>query len=142
MHNHDGRITWLRGDIFDPEGYRDVLKGASGVIYSAGVLLEGDYKSLTRGQVKVDKVFKLLREEMRGRNPLEADPKRPSGYNKINRDGGKDSKVSMLMIAILVAKEARKAGIDKFTFISAADTFPGIPRRYVTSKRYHPSHYN
>jgi hypothetical protein len=40
------------------------------------------------------------------------------------------------MPAILVAKEARKAEVEKFTFISAADTFPGIPRRYVLSKRY------
>jgi hypothetical protein len=39
------------------------------------------------------------------------------------------------MIAILVANEAVKAGVSTFTFISAAANFPGVPRRYITSKR-------
>jgi hypothetical protein len=39
------------------------------------------------------------------------------------------------MIAILVANEAVKAGVSTFTFVSAAGNFPGVPHRYITSKR-------
>ena len=42
----------------------------------------------------------------------------------------------MVMVAILVAKEAAKAGVPTFTFISAAANFPLVPSRYVTSKRF------
>jgi hypothetical protein len=41
----------------------------------------------------------------------------------------------VVMVAILVAKEAANAGIPTFTFISAAANFPLVPSRYVTSKR-------
>jgi hypothetical protein len=41
-----------------------------------------------------------------------------------------------LRVAILVANEAAKAGVPAFTFISAAASFPGVPERYVTSKRF------
>ena len=43
------------------------------------------------------------------------------------------------MLAILVAREAAKAGVPTFTFISAAANFPGIPSRYITSKRFGPT---
>jgi hypothetical protein len=43
------------------------------------------------------------------------------------------------MVAILVAKEAVAAGIETLTFVSAAANFPGVPDRYITSKRYQNS---
>jgi hypothetical protein len=39
----------------------------------------------------------------------------------------------------MVANEALEAGVSTFTYISAAANFPGIPERYITSKRFHPS---
>jgi hypothetical protein len=39
-------------------------------------------------------------------------------------------------VAILVAREAVLAGVGTFTYISAAGNFPGIPARYITSKRF------
>ena len=86
--NPIGGIEWRRGDIFEPDGYREALKDANGVIYTAGVLLEGDYKSLAQGDFDPGKFARLVRERVKGRNPLAADPNNPSGYNRINRDGG------------------------------------------------------
>jgi|SRR5579862_4571270 len=85
---HMEGVHWQKGDIFQPEGYREILKNATGVIYSAGILLEGDYKSLAQGNFDPRKLAKLVQERVKGKNPLEADPKNPSGYDKINRDGG------------------------------------------------------
>lgn len=44
-----------------------------------------------------------------------------------------------LIVAVLVAKEAAAVGVETFTFISAAANFPGVPSRYISSKRYHQS---
>src|SRR5277367_1176887 len=71
--NHDTTITFARGDIFAPEGYRDVLRGATAVVYSAGMLLEGEYKGLVSGEVDILKGVGLLGGRRSG-NPLEADP--------------------------------------------------------------------
>jgi hypothetical protein len=57
------------------------------VIYSVGMLLEGDYKSLARGNFEFSKVIGLLRS-FKARNPLNADPEKPHGYDAVNRDGG------------------------------------------------------
>ena len=131
--SNDERIQFEKADIFHPEQYREVLRGASAVVYSAGILLEGDYKSLAQGNFEISKIIGLLRQK--SRNPLDNDPERPEGYNALNRDGG-DTLGSILMIAILVAKEASILGVPTFTYISAAGNFPGIPFRYITSKRY------
>jgi hypothetical protein len=61
------------------------------VIYSAGILLEGDYKSLAQGKWDTSKALGLL-GQYKSRNPLEADPKHPRGYDALNRDGGKTYK--------------------------------------------------
>jgi putative NADH-flavin reductase len=85
--NQDARILDEKADIFEPEKYRELLRDAKAVIYSAGILLEGDYKSLAQGKFDPSKVIGLL-QQSRHRNPLQADPKQPRGYDKINRDGG------------------------------------------------------
>jgi hypothetical protein len=51
------------------------------------MLLESDYKSLAQGKWDGKKVLGLL-NSLRSRNPLDADPKRPRGYDAVNRDGG------------------------------------------------------
>lgn len=54
------------------------------------MLLEGEYKSIARGEFELSKVLSLLRQ-LKSRNPLEADPQLPRGYNALNRDGGMNS---------------------------------------------------
>ena len=51
------------------------------------MLLERDYKSLARGEFELSKLLGLL-QQLQSRNPLEADPQHPRGYNGLNRDGG------------------------------------------------------
>lgn len=82
---HDDGISYEKADIFSPEKYRKYLKNAKAVIYSAGMLLEGDYKSLAQGKWDPSKVIRLLSQN---RNPLQADPNQPRGYDRLNRDGG------------------------------------------------------
>jgi nucleoside-diphosphate-sugar epimerase len=79
-----GRISYEKVDIFTPEKYREFLKDVKAVVYSAGMLLEGDYKSLAQGKWDVSKFLGLLRSA----NPLQADPENPSRYDRVNRDGG------------------------------------------------------
>lgn len=55
------------------------------MVYSAGMLLEGDYKSLVRGEFDLGKVIKLLRSG--DENPLSRSPTKGS-YDSLNRDGG------------------------------------------------------
>jgi hypothetical protein len=78
-------ISYKKADIFSPEKYRDCLRDARAVIYSAGMLLEGDYKSLAQGKWDTSKVLGLL---SKSRNPLQADPNQSAGYDRLNRDGG------------------------------------------------------
>jgi hypothetical protein len=85
--NVEPRITYEKADIFAPENYRSLLKDATAVIYSAGILLEGDYKSLAQGKWNTSKALGLL-AQYKSRNPLAADPKHPRGYDALNRDGG------------------------------------------------------
>ena len=61
---------------------------------------------------------------VKGRNPLDEKYERQLSYNALNRDG-----------PVLVAQEAANVGVSKFVFISAAATFPGVPMRYLSSKR-------
>lgn len=83
----DDTITYSKGDIFQPEQYRHHLPGARAVIYSAGILLEADYKDLVRGQFDLRKAIGAL-NQLRARNPLSNDPAHPRPYDKLNRDGG------------------------------------------------------
>jgi len=80
-------MTFQKADIFQPENYRDILKDSTAVIYSAGILLEGDYKSLAKGKWDTRKALRLL-GQYKSRNPLEADPRDPRGYDALNRNGG------------------------------------------------------
>lgn len=77
-------VTVKNANVFKPEEYRTFLKNATSVVYSLGMLLEGDYKAIAKGKIDVAKVMRLLK----GRNPLEADPENPYGYDAIHRDGG------------------------------------------------------
>ncbi len=80
-------MTFQKADIFQPENYRDIIKDATAVIYSVGILLEGDYKSLAKGKWDTRKAHRLL-GQYKSRNPLEADPRDLRGYDALNKNGG------------------------------------------------------
>ncbi|KAK4661516.1 uncharacterized protein QC763_0103830 [Podospora pseudopauciseta] len=112
-------VTWQKGDIFNPQSYLPFLPSATHIVHTLGILLEADYKSLLSGRPSPA-------------NPLDRKPGDPSPlntrrqvtYETMNRDS-----------AILLAKEAEKAGVEGFGYISAAAGAPVLPSRYITTKR-------
>jgi len=99
-----------------------------------GILLEADYKGVVSGR---ESPFSGLRKAFSAHsspNPLERErqgddlkpPSSPSQltYEMMNRDSG-----------ILLAKEAEKAKVSAFGYISAAGGAPVLPSRYITTKR-------
>ncbi len=97
-----------------------------------GILLEADYKGILSGR---DGPLIGLRKVLDGRPPTAASsspsssstpspPKHGASYEAMNRDS-----------AILAAKTAAEAGVDAFAFISAAASAPGLPSRYLSTKR-------
>ena len=142
---HD--VSWERADIFRPAQYASLLRGADFVIHSMGILLEADYKGVLSGRESplrgLQKAFSpskgarspnpLQREREREREERgfdEEEPKPPPygpaqlTYEMMNRDS-----------AILLAKEAARAHVGTFGYISAADGAPVLPSRYITTKR-------
>ncbi|KAK0711233.1 hypothetical protein B0H67DRAFT_493111 [Lasiosphaeris hirsuta] len=128
-------VSWERADIFRPAQYISLLQGADYVIHSMGILLEADYKGVLSGKQSpiagLQKAFSAAKGQ--SPNPLERksgnEPSPPSSgsqltYEMMNRDS-----------AILLAKEAEKAKIGTFGYISAAGGAPVLPSRYITTKR-------
>ncbi|KAL1839087.1 hypothetical protein VTJ49DRAFT_1888 [Mycothermus thermophilus] len=135
------RVAWERGDIFRPEQWTSLLPGASYVVHSLGILLEADYKGAISGR---ENPLSALARTFGGnriprpRNPLERvrqegvpepgleAPTSPQQltYELMNRDS-----------AILLAKEAARAGVETFGFVSAAAGAPVLPSRYISTKR-------
>lgn len=130
------RVSWERADIFRPAQYISLLQGADYVVHSLGILLEADYKGVISGRESPISGLSKAFSPTKGRspNPLEreeqGDEVKPpaSGsqltYEMMNRDS-----------AILLAKEAAKAKVGTFGYVSAAGGAPVLPSRYITTKR-------
>ncbi|KAL2201222.1 hypothetical protein P885DRAFT_25523 [Corynascus similis CBS 632.67] len=139
-------VSWERGDIFRPAQWAPLLTGADCVVHSLGILLEADYKGVISGRESPIAGLRRAFDPAKGRqqdggNPLERvrsverDAEASSSstqqqqqqqltYEMMNRDS-----------TILLAKEAAKAGVKAFGFVSAAAGAPVLPSRYVTTKR-------
>ncbi|KAK4456123.1 isoflavone reductase IRL [Podospora aff. communis PSN243] len=129
------RVSWERADIFRPAQYTSLLTNADYVIHTMGILLEADYKGVISGRESplsgLQKAFSAhnspnpLEREKKGQDPS---PQPASAsqltYEMMNRDS-----------AILLAKEAVKAKVGAFGYISAAAGAPVLPSRYITTKR-------
>ncbi len=100
-----------------------------------GILLEADYKGVISGRESPISGLRKAFSAAKGRspNPLErkeGDELKPPAsasqltYEMMNRDS-----------AILLAKEADKANVGAFGYISAAGSAPVLPSRYITTKR-------
>lgn len=130
------RVSWERADIFRPAEYVSLLQGADYVVHTMGILLEADYKGVLSGRESplagLQKAFSAA--QGRSANPLaprregeELRPPTPAGtltYEMMNRDS-----------AILLAKEAERAKVGTFGYVSAAGGAPVLPSRYITTKR-------
>lgn len=143
----------------DPSTYKDAITGADAVVHTVGMLLEDDYKDVLHSQSFED-LTKNVQSAIRGQNPLDTKKAPKSGltYERINRDTGKTNNTLLRRmfpekhgtlrsnpflirllhvheIALTVANEAGKAGVESFVFISAAFAPPMVPNRYLTTKR-------
>ena len=106
-------------------------------MHSLGILLEADYKGVISGRESpiagLRKAFSahpyptppnpLTRVRGTEEEERRAAPAQPT-YELMNRDS-----------AILLAKEAARAGVKAFGFVSAAAGTPVLPDRYISTKR-------
>ncbi|CAK7241797.1 MAG: hypothetical protein STHCBS139747_003268 [Sporothrix thermara] len=119
------RVAWERADIFEPETYAPLLRGANYAVHSLGILLEADYKGILSGQ---DSPLAGLRKILGAGATAPSTPASPKNkhltYEAMNRDS-----------AILAAKAAAEGGVDAFAYISASSGAPGLPARYLSTKR-------
>ncbi|CAK7272525.1 hypothetical protein SEPCBS119000_005170 [Sporothrix epigloea] len=119
------RVSWERADIFEPETYTPLLRGANYAVHSMGILLEVDYKGILSGQ---DSPLAGLRKVLGGGTATPSSPAPPKNnhltYEAMNRDS-----------TMLAAKAAAASGVDAFAYISASGAAPILPSRYLSTKR-------
>ncbi|PFH58404.1 hypothetical protein XA68_13721 [Ophiocordyceps unilateralis] len=131
------QVSWESADILVPSTYAPLLKGASFVVHSMGILLEADYKGLVSGKesplAAARRLFANTPVAGRGVNPLEkkagedikpSDPKQQLSYEVMNRDS-----------AVALARHAAEAHVGTFCYISACAGAPILPSRYISTKR-------
>jgi uncharacterized protein YbjT (DUF2867 family) len=129
------KVAWERADIFKPENWAPLVKGADYVVQSMGILLEADYKGVLQGRESpisgLQKAFgpkassspnPLDRKEGETFKPPESSTQLT--YELMNRDS-----------AVLVAREAAQEKISAYAYISAAGGAPILPARYIATKR-------
>ncbi|KAM4054640.1 NAD dependent epimerase/dehydratase family protein [Hirsutella rhossiliensis] len=129
------KVSWESADVLRPATYVPLLKQASYVVHSMGILLEADYKGLVSGKESpVTGLRKMFASSTgRGVNPLDkktgedikpSDPRQQFSYEVMNRDS-----------AVALAKHAAEERINAFCYISACGGAPIMPPRYISTKR-------
>lgn len=113
------RVSWERADIFQPATYAPLFRGANYAVHSLGILLEADYKGILSGQESPLAGIKKLVGGAPGSLAKDG-----LTYERMNRDS-----------AILAAEAAASGGVEAFAYISASGAAPGLPSRYISTKR-------
>jgi hypothetical protein len=128
-------VTWERADILAPDTYAPLLKGASAIVHSMGILLEADYKGVISGRESpISGLQRAFSTTKRGsQNPLA----RKSGEKLQSEE--KDGQITYELMnrdsAITLAHEANKEKVPTFAYVSAAGGAPVLPARYIKTKR-------
>ncbi|CAK7230609.1 hypothetical protein SCUCBS95973_007633 [Sporothrix curviconia] len=119
------RVAWERADIFEPETYAPLLRGANYAVHSLGILLEADYKGILSGRDSpLAGLRKVFGAGAAAPNTPVSTANKHFTYEAMNRDS-----------AVLAAKAAAEGGVDAFAYISASSGGPGLPSRYLSTKR-------
>jgi uncharacterized protein YbjT (DUF2867 family) len=130
-------VVWRSANILHPSTYAADLEGATAVVHSMGILLEADYKGVLTGKESpisgLRRAFSSVKKGA-SRNPLD-DTAGESGLEAGESDGQLTYELMNRDSAIILAKEANKAGVGSFAYISAAAGAPILPGRYITTKR-------
>ncbi|KAL2313557.1 NAD dependent epimerase/dehydratase [Schizosaccharomyces pombe] len=117
----------------DPNSLLPVLRDASAVVNSVGILMENNYKKILQNpRGPVSHLINSLSSNMfkTGQNPLAPKPeeakqsKNKVTFEAINRD-----------LAIETAKIAAKANVPVYCYVSAHAAAPGLDPRYIKTKR-------
>lgn len=129
------KVSWEHADILKPNTYSPLLKNATAVVHTMGILLEADYKGVISGRESpisgLARAFSSTKSGSqspmtRGKDePLQ--PQEKGGqltYELMNRD-----------TAITLAREANEEHVKNFVYISAAGGAPVLPARYISTKR-------
>ena len=130
------QVTWRSANILHPDTYMSDLEGANAIVHSMGILLEADYKGVLTGKESpVAGLRRAFSAQKQGSNvnPLER------GDGEDIEPGEKDGQLTYELMnrdsAIILAKEASRAGVGSFAYISAAAGAPILPGRYISTKR-------
>ncbi|PHH85088.1 hypothetical protein CDD83_913 [Cordyceps sp. RAO-2017] len=130
------QVSWESADMLRPATYAPLLRRADCVVHSMGILLEADYKGVVSGREPPLAALRTMfaaSSAGRGANPLDraagedirpADPKLQLSYEVMNRDS-----------AVALARHAADEGVAAFGYVSACAGAPGMPPRYISTKR-------
>ncbi|CAI4046692.1 ubiquinone biosynthesis protein COQ11 SKDI_12G3240 [Saccharomyces kudriavzevii IFO 1802] len=128
-------VQWTAADIFRPESYHELLKDASNVVHSLGILLENENYKKTLSKTPTNDSKSYFSPFQTGSNPLKKSSPNFT-YEMMNKQ-------SAVILAntfkqeILAKSKGEQAKVSErsFTYISADKGFPMIPSGYINSKR-------
>lgn len=158
------KVSWAKGDVFRPETYKDIIKDATGVVHSIGILLENkNYKKVVRSiddpmglissffteptgnpmrkhapQAQISSKSSSTGEKPKGK-PLTAEEKETEDEEQEDENPVLDVTYDRInrRSALILAQAVTECNSGKpgFVYISADRGFPGIPSGYIKSKR-------
>ncbi|KAG7755551.1 hypothetical protein KL911_001608 [Ogataea haglerorum] len=116
------KVEWVKGDIFKPHTYKDLLSDANAVVHSIGILLENpNYKKVVQSN---DDVLGEILSFFKTANPMKKSVF--NTYDKVNHESA-----IVLAETLLEVNKSKPA----FAYVSADRGFPGVPLGYIESKR-------
>jgi len=129
------KVSWERADVLKPSTYAPLLRSADAVVHTMGILLEADYKGVISGRESpISGLRRAFSSAKSGtQNPMEAKP--DEDLKPQEKDGQLTYEVMNRDTAITLAREADRAHVGTFAYISAAGGAPVLPARYIKTKR-------
>ncbi|KAF7845843.1 hypothetical protein BT93_L0383 [Corymbia citriodora subsp. variegata] len=129
-------VNWVSANILQPSTYRQHLSSADAVIHTMGILLEADYKGVLTGKEPIySGLARAFSSSKLGTaNPLEKSNE-DSDLEPLHEGGQITYEVMNRDTALLLAREAQKADVKNYLYISAMGGAPILPGRYIKTKR-------
>ena len=126
---HD-RVEWIKGDVFEPDSVKSAMGRADHVAHTIGILDYRGFMTEQRPSRVLDRLGLTIRDAVAEVLPLGKGSPELQIYDRLNRDA-----------AVQTIDLARQhSNVKSFLYISAAAAFPGIPQRYITTKRQAEEH--
>ncbi|BFZ53509.1 hypothetical protein PYCC9005_000534 [Savitreella phatthalungensis] len=126
------QVEWLKGDALRPDSFAEALQRVDHIAHTIGVLDYRGFLSESRPSRAIDKLGSTIVDAVQEAVPYISGQTSPELqiYDKLNHEA-----------AVSVIDAARQTpNVKSILYISAAAGFPGIPQRYITSKRRAEEH--